>query len=215
MLIVKYVKNGLYIPIIHGIIYNRTKNLYLATIISLKLIPANFFMWFGHTENMNPKFVPFKQFIRFTDTGHFASFIYLFKPEFLPIAHNIHFFIMAGYWIGKLYGVKESGSIVDDEIIPQVQKVSSWLNHGLIYMFLVKDIISSTETNFSSHTLFYSYAWAYTWLLCIYIPWRHITKDEVYSILSVTTPTITKFGFFAFMNIIMYLGNSIGNRLSL
>lgn len=214
MILVKYMKNGLYIPVVHGIIYNRTKNLYLATIISLKLIPTNFFLWFGHTENIHPKFMRFKQFVRFTDTGHLASFIYLLRPDFLPIAHNIHFFIMTVYWTGKICGVKETTNIVDHEIIPQVQMISSWLNHGLIYGFLVKDILSSSHIHFSPYTLLYSYTWAYTWLLCIYIPWRHITKDEVYSILSVKTPTFTKMGFFVFVHIIMYLGNTVGKQLS-
>jgi len=215
MSIVKYVKNGLYIPVIHGIIYKQTKNAYLATIISMKLVPSNYFIWFGYTENINKRFVQFKQFVRFTDSGHLASFIYFFRPEFLPIAHNIHFFIMSGYWIGKLCGVKESGNNADADIMPRVQLISSSLNHGLVYLFLVGDIMASSSHVFSSETLLYSYAWGYTWLLFVYLPWRHITHDEVYSVLSVETPMTQKICFFIVMHIIMYIGNNIGKCLTL
>ena len=215
MLIVKYVKNGLYIPFVHGIIYKKTKNIYLATIVSLKLVSTNHFIWFGHTEHISPKLVQCKQFVRFTDSGHLASLIYFFRPEFLPIAHNIHFFIMICYWLGKLLGIKESGNNVDAELIPQVQIISSGLNHGLVYGFLFYDIISSSNCVFSSETLFYSYVWAYTWLFCVYMPWRYITNDEVYSVLSEKTHIFIKITFFIIVNMIMYLGNYTGKRLTL
>lgn len=215
MTILKYIKNGLYIPVIHGIIYKQTHNMYLSTIISLKLFPTNHLLWFPHTEIVSSRFVHFKQFVRFTDSGHFASFIYFFRPDFLPLAHNIHFLIMTGYWIGKLLGVKESGSTTDSDLMPRVHSVSSALNHGLVYGFLVRDIIVSSNHAFSSETLLYSYLWAYTWLFCIYMPWRLMTNDEVYSVLSDKTPLSKKIGFFATMHVLMYMGNYIGKRLSL
>lgn len=215
MTIIKYVKNGLYIPVVHGIIYKHTQNMYLATIISMKLIPTNYLIWFGHTENISSHLVQLKQFVRFTDTGHLASFIYFFRPDFLPIAHNIHFLIMAGYWIGKLFGVKESGSNNDLDLMPRIHFITSGLNHGLVYGFLVRDIIASSTYSFSTDTLIYSYAWAYAWLFCVYIPWRHLTNDEVYSVLSVKTPVMIKIAFFSLMHVIMYTGNHIGKRLTL
>ena len=218
MTLIKYVKNGLYIPVVHGIIYKQTQNMYLATIISMKLIPTNHLIWFGHTENISSRFVQLKQFVRFTDSGHLASFIYFFRPDFLPIAHNIHFLIMAGYWIGKLCGVKESGSNNDFDFMPRIQFITSGLNHGLIYGFLVRDIIASSTSSiylFSKETLLYSYAWAYAWLFFIYMPWRYMTKDEVYSVLSVRTPIMSKISFFSLMHVLMYMGHYVGKRLTL
>jgi hypothetical protein len=215
----KYIKNGLYIPILHGIIYKRTTNMYLASIISLKLYSTNHFFWFGHNEKIkNKSIVQLKQFVRFTDTGHLASFIYFYRPDFLPIAHNVHFIITMCYWIGKCIGIKETTGKNDKDIIPELIILSASLNHGLIYLFLIRDILlmpSDVQKDmFSSQTLSYSYLWSYVWFFCIYLPWRYITHDEVYSILSHKTHIFKKIIFLSIMHVIIYISNFTGKLIT-
>ena len=218
-MIKKYIKNGLYIPILHGIIYKRTTNMYLASIISLKLYSSNYFFWFGHTEKIkNKSIVQLKQFVRYTDTGHLASFIYFFKPEFLPIAHNVHFIISTCYWIGRCIGIKETSGKHHKDIMSEITLLTASLNHGLIYFFLIRDIQllpSDVQKDlFSTQTLSYTYLWSYVWFFCIYLPWRYITHDEVYSILSHKTHIFTKILFLSVMHIVVYVSNCAGKLLT-
>ena len=73
-------KNGYYIPAIHAALYYVTGDAVISTAVAMKMYPANYFYWFGEQYDFRiPKrYNWIKQFTRFTDTGHFVSFLYYF-----------------------------------------------------------------------------------------------------------------------------------------
>jgi hypothetical protein len=212
-----FFKNGIYIPFLHIFIYSLTKNLYLSTIISLKLFPTKFFFWFEeknvYANNNYIKYRQLRQFVRFTDTGHTASLIYYFYPKFLPIAFNIHLMITIGYWYGKLIlKVNDIDKIRDNEYIVFYNNIWADLNHGLILIFLTKDIYN-LDYCFSSYDLYYTFTWLYFWAFFIYIPWRLITNDPVYIVFNNEQPLTTKIKYFFIANFIALISNYIGSLL--
>ena len=94
-------KNGFYIPIVAVVLYAQTQHPYLTSAIILKLYPANYFFWYYEDHDckfQNPRWNQLKQFVRFTDTGHYANAIYLLTgkksaifPNSIqhPFRHNI------------------------------------------------------------------------------------------------------------------------------
>ena len=89
-----YIKNGCYVPIVYIGLWYLTNDFYLSTMIALKLHTMNYYFWFEHHYNFLPSPYNFlKQFVRFTDSGVIASFIYYFYPAFFPIAHNVQFLV--------------------------------------------------------------------------------------------------------------------------
>jgi hypothetical protein len=69
----------------------------------------------------------------------------------------------------------------------------------------------SCSYEYSNTTLLYSYAWLYTWFLCIYLPWRYYTGDTVYSILDqkqISKPVML--GFIGFIHILIFISNMFG-----
>ena len=101
-----YFENGYYIPFIFVLIYFFQKDLFLATIISLKLFPANYYYHFSYVYNYLPgNFNMLKQFVRYTDSGHLVSFLYYLFPNLICLAFNIHFVITFGYWISRIFTI--------------------------------------------------------------------------------------------------------------
>ena len=97
-----------------------TNNLFLTTIFSLKAFSANYWYHFYdlYDYNIPVKYNQIKQIVRFTDTGHIASFLYYFYPKFFPIAFNVHFAITFSYWITvKCFDMKDTDIDNDDRII--------------------------------------------------------------------------------------------------
>ena len=217
-------KNGIYIHFIYFLLYHMTQNVYLSAAITFKLYSINYFYWFGHiyTYLPNPRNNWIKQFIRFTDTGHIASFIVLFYPRLLPIAHNIHFIIMSGYWIGKFgFNLQDADKIVcnksnpdTSDIIDTHTDICTYMHHTIPYMLVLAQMHDSERSclvEYNNANLLYTYYWLYTWAICIYIPWRLITNDAVYSILDQTqTPSLLMILFIGFIHILVYLSNIIG-----
>ena len=172
----------------------------------------------------NPRHNWTKQFIRFTDTGHLASALPLIFPTILPVAHNVHFIIMAGYWIGKLafdlkdadrLGAAETGDIIDwhlDFCTYVHHLVPYLLIHALSSKNLIKNYWEVDCANeYSNQTLFYTYAWLYAWFIFIYTPWRLYTGDTVYSILDLRqTPKPVALGFVGFIHLLVFLANFVG-----
>ena len=215
-----YIQNGLYIPFIFGIIYFMSNNFFLSTIICLKLYPINYFYWFNdyyHYKNIPRKFNWIKQFIRFTDSGHLASFIYYFYPSFLPISFNIHFLITFGYWVGKVcFGMKDADCIEDKIIIKSVDNFVSILNHSFPLIMIIYEINQdSTYAVFDYQNLFYSYVWGYSWIMFVYIPWIYITDDYVYNVLYPNVPLTNKVCFIVILHIISFLSNIVGYYLTI
>ena len=213
-----YIRNGLYIPLIHFFMYYITNNLFLSTIIAFKMYPANYYYWFSSFykyENLPQNLYFIKQFVRFTDSGHIASFIYLFCPKFYPIAYNIHFVITLGYWSGKLFfNMIDEDDIFTSFNITLFENMWSYSIHIFPLILFIRELwINPTICNndfFNMSDLCYSYLWLYTWFFCIYIPWRLITHDYVYTILSPDTPIKNTFYFILFMNFIFYIANISG-----
>lgn len=109
-------KNGYYIHAIHIILIMCRCNICLTSFIVMKLYSVNYFYWYGTQLFIfaNPRYNWTKQFIRFTDSGHVASFMILVWPSLLPLAHNVHFIIFMGYFLGKFcFGLKDADRIVE------------------------------------------------------------------------------------------------------
>ena len=214
--ITKYVKNGLYLPFVKILLYFGTGDLFLSTIIIQKAYVANYYYHFEHLYHYVPH--PhnwIKQFVRYTDTGHIASFLYYFYPEFVGISHNVHFTITAGYWFGRLVlNLQDQDSKKDDEIIDWFSNMWTCGNHGLAYSMILYRMIylplDSYDESFTTSDLYYSYVWLYSWFIFIYIPWRVITGDSVYSVVAYDSPITHKIIIFITMNGLIYLGNSFG-----
>ena len=192
--ITKYIKNGFHIHLIHAALQHITNNTFLSATICIKLYSINYFYWYGdlYTYLPNPRHNWLKQFIRFTDTGHIASFGYYFFPKLIPLqlAHNVHFIIMVGYWVGKLiFDLKDADRIdsssLSTDIIEWHTDVCTYIHHTVPYMLIVYELWSypSIEIVNNNNTLIYTYGWIYSWFFWIYLPWRFYTGDTVYSIL--------------------------------
>jgi len=220
------IKNGFYIHAVHAFIQYMTNNTYLSAILSIKLYSINYFYWYGHfyTYLPNPRHNWVKQFIRFTDTGHLASAFPLLWPAILPVAHNVHFTIMAGYWIGKLaFNLKDAdrlGNAETGDIIDWHLDFCTYVHHLVPYLLMYILSFDKWTTNshelvcvneYSYNTLFYTYVWLYSWFIFIYVPWRLYTGDAVYSILDLNqTPKLVALGFVGFIHVLVFLSNLVG-----
>lgn len=209
-----FIMNGMYVPFIHYFLYYFTNDVFLSTVISMKLYPANYFYWFEGSYNYLPHpYNALKQFVRFTDSGHIASYIYYFNPDFLPIAYNVHFIITFGYWIGKvLFDMKDSDCIENNNIIQWYERVWSCASHSVPYALFINEIVSQNKCYiyFTSSDLLYSYLWLYIWFGFIYLPWRFITNDPVYTILADETPLKQKIQFIATIHLLFVIANTTG-----
>jgi hypothetical protein len=223
---VSFIKNGFYIHALHAYLQHATNNTYLSAIISIKMYSVNYFYWYGNYYNYlpNPRHNWIKQFIRFTDTGHLASILPLGFPTLLPVAHNVHFIIMAGYWMGKLaFGLKDAdrlGAAETGDIVEWHLDLCTYIHHIVPYLlihalsnnkFINSQDVTICSNEYSNQTLFYSYVWLYTWFIFIYAPWRLYTGDPVYSILDLKqTPKYVVLGFIGFIHLLVFLANLVG-----
>jgi|Laugresbdmm110sn_1035088.scaffolds.fasta_scaffold14202_3 hypothetical protein len=212
------IKNGYYIPLIYPIIQILTGDEFLATIIVLKSFPANY--WFRFQEHYY--FLPegynwIKQFVRFTDTGHIISFLYWLSPNYLPMAFTIHFVITNGFWGSKFaFGMEDTDNRNIKDLDPYYVEMWSMANHGLVFCLLTNRIVNHSYecVPFTMNQLGNSYLWLYGWFFGIYVPWRIITRDIVYNILSFNTPIKKTLKFIGFIHILVALGHISGYMLS-
>ena len=214
-----FLVNGLYIPFFFIIHYFYYQKLILTTFISLKLYSANYFYWYNHLyryPNIPKQLNWVKQFIRFTDTGHLISFLYLWYPNILPIAFNTHFIITSMYWIGKLYfDMKDCDSVNDAFVIKPIEYLFCYCNHSIpLFIFLHEIIYQPEYAIFNVNSLLYSYCWMISWLTFIYTPWRYLTEDPVYTILHINTSNKDKICFILLTGGMYLLSNMIGNTIS-
>jgi len=212
-----FIINGLYIPFINIGLWYLTNDLYLSTIISLKLYPLNYFYWFEDKFSYLPHPFNFiKQFVRFTDTGHLASFIYYFNPSFLPIAHNVHFTITVGYWVAKFcLGMKDLDIIDDPKLIRWFEIYWASAIHIVPSVLFIIEIRNLDEcyNYFSWIDLINSYRWLQIWFIYIYLPWRLITKDHVYDVINPTKTAKEIITFALFLHLLIAIGNGLGYLL--
>ena len=224
--LMSFIKNGFYIHAIHAFLQYKTNNAYLSAILSIKMYSINYFYWYGNYYSYlpNPRHNWIKQFIRFTDTGHLASVLPLIIPAILPVAHNVHFIIMAGYWIGKFaFGLKDAdrlGALETGDIIDWHVDLCTYIHHLVPYLLIYTlsyekwkkhqhNLVCANE--YSNQTLLYTYMWLYCWFIFIYMPWRLYTGDTVYSILDLKqTPKSVALGFVGFIHFLVFLSNLMG-----
>jgi hypothetical protein len=181
----KFLKNALYLPSLFFAIYFFCRDFFVASAIVLKWYSANYFYWFNDTyryKNIPTRFNWIKQFVRFTDTGHIVSLLYIFDDKkWFQIAFTVHFTISLGYWVGKmLFQMRDCDSIKDNEIIKPLEHCFCYLNHSLPFIILYGRI---HYYQFQFCKLFYSFLWLYGWFFLIYLPWRLLTQDPVYDFL--------------------------------
>ena len=215
------IKNGFYIHLLQACLYYTTQNIYISSIVAIKMYSVNYFYWYGNqfTFMPNPRHNWIKQFTRLTDTGHFASFLPLFFPSILPVAHNVHFIIMSGYWIGKCaFNLKDADKLNFPDILDWHTDLCTYIHHSVPYLLIHylfsqqhADISINCDYEYNMDTLKYTFAWLYGWLFFIYIPWRLYTGDPIYSILDAKqTPKKYICGFIVAVHALALLSNKVG-----
>jgi hypothetical protein len=216
-IILLILKNGFYFSVAEMFLLMMTNNIFLSSMIITKLYSLNYFYWFGSYYNFFPAYPQLnwiKQFIRFTDTGHIASFLVYFYPNMLPLAHNVHFLIMMGYWSGKLFfniGDADKIPIPDNQLIEWHVDLLTYIHHTVPYAMIVYKLAYSEMCySFDLLSLAQVFLWGWTWFFTIYLPWRIFIGDPVYSILDDATPLKTKIGFISILHVGMLLANFVG-----
>lgn len=210
-----YFENGYYIPFVSLIIYNYTNDLFLSIIVMLKLFPANYYYHFSSKYRyLEGNYNMLKQFVRFTDTGHFVSFLLYLFPNLIGLAFNVHFIITFAYWLGIfLFSFKDTDDNLDLNILNK-NYLNLWvtLNHSLPLALIIYKLINNNyyDNMFNMFNLLISYLWIYSWLIFIYLPWRLVTSDPVYSILSNEEKIQNKIIFIFIVKILFIISNSIG-----
>ena len=216
------VKNGMYIPFLHICLFAYTQNLFLSSIVIFKLYPANYYFWFNRLyiySGLPEWFFILKQFVRFTDSGHLASLLYFYHPAFFSIAYNVHFTITFGYWLGKcIFKLKDADERIHNEINYSFIEWWSACNHLcplllMIRELLIKENLCQTEL-FTYIDLYYSFLWGYFWITFIYIPWRLVTQDCIYSVLSDKVPVFVQGGFLFMIHVLFYISNMSGSLIA-
>uniref|UniRef100_A0A6C0HI77 Uncharacterized protein n=1 Tax=viral metagenome TaxID=1070528 RepID=A0A6C0HI77_9ZZZZ len=212
-----YIKNGCYIPFVYIGLWYFTKDFYLSTVVCFKLHTMNYFYRFEHHYKILPSPYNFmKQFVRLTDSGIAASLIYYFYPAFFSVAHNIHFLISVGYWVGKLmFSMEETNEIHSPEIVKWYIKMCSDLLHIVPYALLVREIPTFDQCHnyFTYNDLTHSYNWMQYWFIYVYIPWRLITNDAMYTVISSKNSAMQIIMFGGIIHVILLIGHVFGKIL--
>ncbi len=180
--------------------------------IYLKIQPTLYYHTFSHLYPI--PYYKWKHMVRVTDTGFIANMIYYFYPYMLPLAFNIHFIITFGFWFAVLFlDMKELDMVEDDDIIPIFHNIHAILNHSISFVILFyQNMNHSYEFNGESLTL--SYLWLYSWLVFVYIPWRALTGDIVYSFFDTKRSTIKPVFMYVVAHILIYISNELGKNTS-
>jgi len=219
----RVIKNGFYIPFLHIFLFAYTQNLFLSSIIVFKLYPANYYFWFYPLYNYNglPSWISFfKQFVRFTDSGHLASLLYFYNPAFFSITYNVHFTITFGYWIGRLlFDLKDADYRHNSEIYFPFIEWWSACNHLCPLLLMIRELWINQENLckndlFTIYDFYYSFLWGYFWLMMIYLPWRIVTQDCLYSVLSNKVPVFIQGIFLFIMHLLFYISNMSGSLMT-
>jgi len=214
-----YVTDGLYIFHFFLLLCYFTCDIFLSTIICLKFFVANFWYQYGERYNYNidRQYNAIRQFVRFTDTGHIASFIYYFYPPFYPVAFNVHFGISFGYWITVYcFNLKDIDNDLSFTHIPSIHNIFNTLCHSAPFTLLIYEYFAKIpcEDCFTEAHLFYTQLWIYSWLFLVYLPWRYITGDPVYSVFSNDAPKYIMVGTVIVMHCLLYVSNWVGYTMT-
>ena len=203
-----YEKNGVHI-IIYSLFIAYFFDPLLGFYYYLKMFAWSYYHNFNYLYD-NPSLYKWKHLVRLTDTGHIANCLFYIYPQYLPICHNVQFVICAGYYIPKLFlGTKDKDDKEDPELFSLLQDIHSNLIHTVPYGILCY-YNCKQDYEFTDTTLFYSYLWIYSWLLCVYLPWRFYTNDYVYPILEQNVPFTVKSSIIILLHIFVYTANQFG-----
>lgn len=204
-------KNGIHIMLL--CIFFSFYDPLAAFYVFLKAHSAYYYIQFNHLYS-NPRLFVWKHMIRLTDTGHIANALFYFDRSWLPVAHNVHFMISFGYYIAVFFfGMTDSDDIDNKEIIPAIHVFHSHVNHTMnlaILMYLNFHSQDNENGVFDNRTLFLSVMWTHAWLFFVYTPWKIMTSDPVYSVLSDSVPTAKKVLIILGFHLILYIGNEVG-----
>jgi hypothetical protein len=212
---VQYIyENGYYIPFLYPVVYSLIQNHLLTTTIILKLIVINFYLQFGHLydySNYCPTIV--KPFARLTDIGYIITFVHYFNPVIFPIAFNIHFMLSIAYLFGKhVLHFNDMETSYYDNI--DYKYIEIWSNaiHILPFSFFCY-MLFSNKYKFTYNTFLYSFFLVLAWLSFIYIPYRIVTGDCIYSILEYEKPRLIQLVVMLLIILLLYIGNIIGDNI--
>ena len=132
----------------------------------------------------------------------------------LPLAFNIHFIITFGFWISiSFFEMKELDTIEHDEIVPIFHNIHAVLNHSISFMILFYQNMKGSY-EFNDDSLSNSFLWLYSWLVFIYIPWRTLTGDMVYSMLDTRKSMMIPILIYVIIHFSIYFSNELGKNTS-
>ncbi len=213
-------RNGYHILSAFPLVYIWSNDLFFTAALILKVYSANYWYYYAsHYDYIKPPYAhlnAFKQFIRFTDSGHLVSLLYcMVSKSWLPIAYNVHGIITGGYWFGKLFlDMPDADTKPIEGLNPMVSAMMSYMTHVVPFAMIVREAMSSDCSDaFSTTSLLQTYLWWYTWFVCIYLPWRYYTGDYVYSIFKTDANYWATGAFTAGMHLFVYLLNKSGSFL--
>jgi len=202
------------------LVYLWSNDLFFTAALILKVYSANYWYYYAsHYDYIKPPYThlnAFKQFIRFTDSGHLVSLLYcMVNKSWLPIAYNVHGIITGGYWFGKLFlDMPDADTKPIDGLNPFVTNTMSYMTHVVPFAMIVREAMSSDCSDaFSTTSLLQTYLWWYAWFVCIYLPWRYYTGDYVYSIFKTDANYWATGAFTAGMHLFVWVLNQSGSVL--
>ena len=213
---VKYVfENGYYIPFLYPVFYYFLQNHLLTVTIVLKLLATNFYVHFGHMYEYS-KYCPVitKPFMRLTDTGYIATLIAHYYPSFFPVAFNIHFMISTAYFFAVVVlGMKDMDKNYTTDIDGDFITMWSYCVH-LIPFSIFCYMLLQKKYNFDRSTFSQALMWAFGWLFFIYVPFRLLTGDCIYSVLDYNESRWVQIAVVLIVILLLLAGNTVGQMAS-
>jgi len=213
-------RNGYHILASSPLLYLWSNDLFFTAALILKVYSANYWYYYAsHYDYIKPPYAhlnAFKQFIRFTDTGHLVSLLYsMVNKSWLPIAYNVHGIITGGYWFGKLFlDMPDADAKPIEGLNPMVSAMMSYMTHAVPFAMMVREAMTTDCSDaFSTTSLLQTYLWWYVWFVCIYLPWRYYTGDYVYSIFKNDANFWATGAFTAGMHLFVWVLNQSGSFL--
>ena len=99
---------------------------------------------------------------------------------------------------------------IKNTFIKNLEMYGGFTAEKLLRSGFSKSDLTANGINFTLQDLMYSFSWIYFWLIFIYIPWRYITNDPVYSVLSIETPIKTQILFITLIHFVFIFSNFTG-----
>ena len=208
-----FVMNGMHLPFLALFAVALGGDPLFIFILFMKLVPYNYYNCFHHFVDDNDYFY-LKHMVRLTDIGHVASMLFYFYPEYLPLAHNVHFIITFSYWGCKvLFNLEEENDDYAEEYkIRWIDTYYAFLNHTAPYVIMCYSLYLNPEfacSAFDDSTLYYTLMWLYTWFVAIYVPWVYFTGDYLYSVLNPLHSWYFRIFVVAFVHMVTYTSNQV------